>query len=100
MVDESTQEILKVLNKELSKQKGIFNKHAPIAINPTAKGYGEAKAAFNKADWAIKDLEKQIAYLITEDTYEPTIFDKIKEVADKLTGDDGPGTSSTTGVRG
>jgi len=83
MVDESTQEILKVLNKELSKQKGIFNKHAPIAINPTAKGYGEAKAAFNKADWAI-----------------PTIFDKIKEVADKLTGDDGPGTSSTTGVRG
>lgn len=100
MVDESTQEILKVLNKELGKQKGIFKKHAPIAINPTAKGYGEALTAFNKADAAIKSLEQQIAYLLTEDTYEPTIFDKIKDIADKLTGDDDPGTSSTTGVRG
>ena len=100
MDEESKQELLKVLNKELSKQKGIFNKHAPIAINPTAKGYSEALTAFNKADRAIKDLEKQIAYLITEKTYEPSIIDKIKDIADKLTGDDGPGTSSTTGVRG
>ena len=99
MDEESKQELLKVLKKELSRQKGIFNKHAPIAINPTAKGYSEALTAFNKADRAIKDLEKQIAYLITEKTYEPSIIDKIKYIADKLTGDDDPGTSSTTGVR-
>ena len=100
MDEESKQELLKVLKKELSKQKGIFNKHAPIAINPNAKGYSEALTAFNKADWAIKDLEKQIAYLTTEQTYEPSIIDKIMEVADKLVGDDDPGTSSTSGVRG
>ncbi|MCK4567700.1 MAG: hypothetical protein KAU48_10355 [Candidatus Thorarchaeota archaeon] len=100
MDEESKQEILRVLNKELSRQQGIFNKHAPIAINPNAKGYDEVKAAFNKADWAIKDLYKQIAYLKTEETYEPSIIDKIKEVVDKLTGDDDPGVSTTTGVRG
>ncbi|GAG54147.1 unnamed protein product [marine sediment metagenome] len=100
MDEESKQEILKVLKKELSKQQGIFNKHAPIAINPNAKGYDEALTAFNKADWAIKDIQKQIAYLLTEETYEPSVIDKIVEVFDKLTGDDDPGTSSTTGVRG
>ncbi len=100
MDDESKQEILKILKKELSKQQGIFNKYAPIAINPNAKGYKEALSAFNKADWAIKDIQKQIAYLITEETYEPSIIDKIKEVVDKLVGDDDPGVGTTTGVRG
>ncbi|MHA1136422.1 MAG: hypothetical protein ACTSSE_08050 [Candidatus Thorarchaeota archaeon] len=102
MDEESKQEILKVLKKELSKQKGIFNKHAPIAINPNAKGYEEAKAAFNKADWAIKDLEKQIAYLITEKTYEPSIIDRIVEVVDDIIGDDDikDQSSATSGVRG
>ncbi len=100
MDEESKQEILKVLNKELGRQKWIFNKHVPIAINPNAKGYSEALTAFNKADWAIKDLNKQIAYLVCEETYEPSILDKIMAVVDKLTGDDDPGTGTTTGVRG
>ena len=100
MDEESKQEILKVLKKELSKQQGIFNKYAPIAINPNAKGYGEALTAFNKADWAIKDIQKQIAYLITEEKYEPSIIDKIIKVVDKLLIDDDPGPSSSTGVRG
>lgn len=100
MDEESKQEILKVLKKELSRQQGIFNKYAPIAINPNAKGYEEAKAAFNKADWAIKDLYKQIAYLTTEEKYEPSILDKIKEIADKLLKDDDPGPLDSVGVRG
>ena len=101
MDEESKQEILKVLKKELSKQQGIFNKHAPIAINPNAKGYGEALTAFNKADWAIKEIQKQIAYLLTEETYEPSVIDKIVEVFDKLTGDDNDqGKGADLGVRG
>lgn len=102
MDEESKQELLKVLNKELSRQKGIFNKHAPIAINPNAKGYGEAKAAFNKADWAIKDLEKQIAYLTCEEKYEPSIIDKIIRIADKIIGDDDDhqDQGASLGVRG
>ena len=100
MDEESKQEILKVLKKEKSKQQGIFNKHAPKAINPSSEGYDEALTAFNEADRKIKELDKQIAYLITEETYEPTIFDKIVKVVDKLIKDDSPGTGTTTGVRG
>ena len=101
MDEESKQEILKVLKKELSKQQGIFNKHAPKAINPNSSGYEEALTAFNKADWAIKDIQKQIAYLLTEETYEPSVIDKIVEVFDKLTGDDNDqGKGADLGVRG
>ncbi|MCK5265242.1 MAG: hypothetical protein KAR03_06510 [Candidatus Thorarchaeota archaeon] len=102
MDEESKQEILKVLKKELSKQQGIFNKHAPKAINPTSEGYGEALTAFNEADRKIKDLDKSIAYLITEETYEPSLIDKIFEIVDDIIGDDDikDKPSGTPGVRG
>ena len=103
MDEESKQEILKVLKKEKSKQQGIFNKHAPKAINPSSEGYEEALKAFNEADRKIKDLDKSIAYLITEETYEPTIFDKIVEIVDKIIVNDDDWKdqdSATTGVRG
>ncbi len=99
---ESKQEVLKVLKKEKSRQQGIFNKHAPKAINPTSEGYGEALKAFNEADRKIKDLDKSIAYLITEETYEPSIIDTIFEIVDDIIGDDDikDKISGTSGVRG
>jgi hypothetical protein len=103
MDEESKQEILKVLRKERSRQQGIYNKHAPTAINPSSKGYEEALRAFNEADWKIKDIDKKIAYLITEEEYEPTILDKIVQIVDKLIIDDDDSKnkdSATTGVRG
>ena len=102
MDEESKQEILKILRKEKSKQQGIFNKHDPKAINPSSSGYDEALTAFNEADRKIKDLDQKIAYLITEETYEPTILDKIVEIVDKLIIDDDDWKnkdSATTGVR-
>ena len=101
MDEESKQEVLKVLKKEKSTQQGIFNKHAPKAINPNSTGSEEAPKAFNDADRKIKDLDKQIAYLITEDTYEPSIIDRIVEVFDKIVkDDDGKGKGADLGVRG
>jgi len=44
-----------------------------------------AFVAFNEADRKIKDLQKSLAYIITEEAYEPTVLDKIKEIADKIT---------------
>ncbi|MGY5860114.1 MAG: hypothetical protein RTU63_12150 [Candidatus Thorarchaeota archaeon] len=82
---DSKKQLLEILNKELGKQQGIFNRHAPKAINPTSIGYEAAFFAFNEADRKVKDLQKMLAYIITEDTYEPTILDQIKESADKIT---------------
>ena len=100
MDEESKKEILEILNKELGRQQWIFNTNAPKAINPNSEGYDEALTAFNEADRKIKDLQQKIAYIITEKAYEPSILDKIKEIADKLIKDDDPGTGTTTGVRG
>ena len=93
------EEIIRVLRDEANRQRGIFNKHAPQAIHPDCSD--EIKSAFNKADRRIKELDKEIARLITGgEPYEPTIFDKMFDYIDKLTGDDEPKDSVTTGVRG
>jgi len=82
---ESKKQILEILNRELSRQQGIFNTNAPKAINPTSVGYEAAFVAFNEADRKVKDLQKSLAYIITEEAYEPTILNQIKEIADKIT---------------
>lgn len=95
-------EILEVLNKELSKQKGIFNKHAPRVIHPNSKGYDEARKAFDAADRKIKSLEHEIAYITCEEVYEPTIIDRIVDIVDKIVKDDNdtPDQGADLGVRG
>ena len=102
MDHESKKEILRILNAELRRQKAIFNKHAPKVIFPNnSPEYDAAKKAFDNADWQIKDITKQIAYITCEETYEPTVIDKIFEYVKKL-GKDGSdkGKDADIGVRG
>jgi len=82
---DSKKQILEILNRELGRQQGIFNTNAPKAINPTSTGYEGALMAFNEADRKVKDIQWKIAYIITEEEYNPTILDQIKEIADKIT---------------
>ncbi|MHA1480886.1 MAG: hypothetical protein ACTSQZ_05645 [Candidatus Thorarchaeota archaeon] len=57
---------IKKLGQELSKQKGIFQKHAGRAINPDGSdAYWAAKGKFDAADRKIKEIEKEIAHLLT-----------------------------------
>lgn len=66
-----------------------MNKHAPRAINPdNSEEYKNAKRGFDAAYKNIQDIEKQIAYLLTAETYEPPILDKILNIVDKIISDD------------
>ena len=104
MDEESKQEILRILNEELHKQKQIFQKHTPIAINPAnTPEYDIAKRAFDHANQRVRELEDRIAWLLTEETYEPTILDKILNIVDKIIKDDDEWkdqSSVVTGTRG
>lgn len=104
MDEESKQEILRILNEELHKQKAIFHKHAPIAVNPAnTEEYDIAKRAFDHANHRVRELEDRIAWLMTEETYEPSILDKILNIVDKILKDDDEWkdqSSVVTGVRG
>ncbi|MHA1961213.1 MAG: hypothetical protein ACW99U_13380 [Candidatus Thorarchaeota archaeon] len=96
------EELVKMLNAELSKQKAIFEKNAGRAINPDgSEEYWAAKAAFDSADRKIKSLEKELARILTdEEAYDPSIWDRIGHYFDKLVGDDEPKDSVASGVRG
>ncbi len=96
------EDLIAMLGEELSKQKAIFQKHQGRVINPdNSPEYETAKKAFDDADRKIKSLEKEIAKLLTEEeAYDPTVWDKIGDYWDKLTGDDEPKDSSSTGLRG
>ncbi|MHA1636503.1 MAG: hypothetical protein ACTSUB_00665 [Candidatus Thorarchaeota archaeon] len=95
-------DIKEALGKELSKQKAIFQENAGRAINPDGSdAYWEAKGKFDAADRQIKAIEQELAKiaLASEPDYQ-SILDKLGIVWDKLTGDDDPGDSATSGVRG
>ena len=97
------EEILKILSAELGKQKAIFRKNSSRVINPdNTPEYDAAKTAFDTADRRIKELEQEIARLVTGgEPHEPTIFDKMFDYIDKLTGDDDDhGRDADIGVRG
>ena len=97
------EDLIAMLGEELSKQKAIFQKHAGRVINPdNSPEYEAAKKSFDAADRKIKSLEKEIARLMTEEeAYDPTVWDKIGDYWDKLTGDDdSPKDSVSTGFRG
>ena len=67
---------------------------------PTA--HDIAKRAFDHANRRVRELEDRIAWLLTEETYEPTILDKIINIVDKIITDDDEWkdqSSVTTGVR-
>ena len=52
------------LHQEMAKQKEIFLKHAPRAINPDGSDeYKAAKKAFDAADRRIKEIEKELVQL-------------------------------------
>jgi hypothetical protein len=58
-----------ILSKELEKQKAIFRKHMGRAINPDGSDeYKEAKTEFDAADRKIKELDKEIARIVTGGT--------------------------------
>jgi len=104
MDDESKHEILRILNEELAKQKAIMQKHSGRTINPdNSEEYKLAKCAFDNAYRRIGELEDRIAWLLTEETYEPSILDKILNIVDKIIKDDDEWkdqSSVVTGVRG
>ena len=104
MDEESKQEILRILNAELSKQKAIMQKYSGRVINPdNSEEYKLAKRAFDAAYKSITELDQRISYLITEETYEPSILDKILNIVDKIIKDDDDQkdqSSVATGVRG
>ena len=55
---------IKKLHEEIAKQKEIFLKHAPRAINPDGSDeYKAAKKAFDAADRRIKEIEKELVQL-------------------------------------
>lgn len=89
MDEESKQEILRILSAEQSKQKAIMNKHSGRAMNPDgSEEYKIAKKAFDNAYRRVKDLGDRISWLLTEETYEPSILDKILNIVDKIIKDD------------
>jgi hypothetical protein len=102
MDQESRDGMIEELNAAKREQQGIFNKHAPRAINPdNSEAYTIAKKAFDKADRAIKAIDKEIAKLTLYETYDPTVFEKIMNKLGKLgKGDDKDQDSATPGVRG
>ena len=102
MDQETRDRMIKELNAAKREQQGIFNKHAPRAINPdNSDAYTIAKAAFDKADRMIKAIDKEIARLTLYETHDPTVFDKIMNKLGKLVKSDGKDQdSATTGVRG
>ena len=58
-----------ILSKELENQKTIFQEHMGRAINPDgSEAYWLAKTQFDAADKKIKELEKEIARIITGGT--------------------------------
>ncbi len=101
--DEFYEPILEMLKAELAKESAIFQKYAPLVINPSNDpSYTEAKENFDAADRRIKAIEKEIAYI--QEAMEPdyqSILDRLGIIWDKLTGDDDePKDSATPGVRG
>jgi hypothetical protein len=102
MDQETRDRMIKELNAAKREQVGIFNKHAPRAINPdNSEAYTIAKTAFDKADRMIKSIEKEIARLTLYETHDPSVFDKIMNKLGKLGKSDGKDQdSATTGVRG
>jgi hypothetical protein len=65
MYDKASQ--IKLLGKEIEKQKRIFRKHMGKAINPDgSEEYRDAKSKFDAADRKIKDLDKELARLVTD----------------------------------
>ncbi|TFG32284.1 hypothetical protein EU528_03870 [Candidatus Thorarchaeota archaeon] len=89
MDEESKQEVLRILGQELSRQKAIMQKHSGRTINPdNSDEYKLAKKAFDHAYHQVRDLEDRIAWLQTEETYEPSILDKILNIVDKIIKDD------------
>jgi len=95
------EDLIEMLGTELSKQKAIMMKHQGRAINPdNSPEYDVAKTAFDAADRKIKSLEKEIARLLTEEeAYDPTVWDKIGDYWNKLTGDEPPKDSVVSGFR-
>jgi len=83
---------IKLLRAGLAAQQAIFNKHAPRAINPdNSKAYTIAKKAFDLADRRIKEINKELARLICEESpkiHPPSIFDEkfpyVKESSNKV----------------
>jgi len=102
MDQETRDRMIKELNAALREQTGIFNKHAPRAINPdNSEAYTIAKKAFDQADRMIKAINKEIARLTLYETHDPTVFDEIMDKLGKLIkSDDIDQDSVTTGVRG
>jgi hypothetical protein len=100
--DEFYEPILEMLRAELAKESAIFQKYAPLVINPSNDpGYTQAKEKFDAADRRIKMLEKEIAHIqaAMEPDYK-SILDRLGIIWDKLTGDDEPDDSVAPGVRG
>ena len=64
MYDKDSQ--IKILNMELARQNAIFRKYMGRAINPNnSDEYKEAKTKFDAADRRIKELDKELARLVT-----------------------------------
>jgi len=83
---------IKLLRAGLAKQQAIFNKHAPRAICPdNSKEYTIAIKAFNLADRRIKEINRELARLICEESskiHPPSIYEEkfpyVKESSKKV----------------
>jgi hypothetical protein len=99
-MDEDKQETLDMLKRWLAEERAIFDKYKGRVINPdNTEGYAAAKKAFDRADRNIKEIEKEIAALLTAEKVEPSFLDEIMDKVKKLVSDDEPKDSVVTGVR-
>ncbi len=100
-MDEHTKWTLDMLNALLNEQKEIFQNYQGRVINPdNSEEYKEAKRVFDQADRLIKQLEHEIAFLVTAEPQKQDFLDEIWNKFKKFFKNNEQGSVGWSGVRG